>query len=243
MFSLLGGLVLIVLWFATRQSWPASVGLAALACYASLETLGFSQAAASGTLAFDVLLRWRVAGRASTLALGVVLFVLGALDVSSALIVVAIGNAVTSIGAMVGVWRRLGEPAAANEQEPAEAVNVRQFGTQTWIASVLTIGLGTQKDVVLLGLLGATPAVVGIYSVAATLVTQVQIVLVGGWTSTALPVLARSDRPSGAFARRWATYAALWVSLMTPAFIALAISAPTSFRSCSGPRSRHRRDP
>ena len=144
---------------------------------------------------------------------------------------------------MVGVWRRIGADIEPHDDDKQAVTNVRRFGVQTWIASVLTIGLGTQKDVVLLGLLGAAPSVVGIYSVAATLVTQIQILLVGGWTSTALPVLARSDRPSGAFARRWGTYAALWVSLMTPAFPVLAISAPdllpllfgASFAAAAGP--------
>lgn len=193
-----------------------------VAVFLSLEYVNYTQAAAAGLLAYGSLMRWRAIGRGASLALAIGLESVGALDPTSGLLALAIGQAVTASGTLHAIWTPL---ARLGGHRQLGTAHVRRFAVETWFAAVLTIGLGTQKDVLLLGFLGASANSIGVYSAAATLSTQLALLLTGGWVPASLPLLTRLRNDDAAFTREWRRLVRGWALVVAPSFAALAIGA------------------
>jgi O-antigen/teichoic acid export membrane protein len=195
---------------------------AVLAVYLSLEAASFATAAASGIMAYRSLLTWRAVGRVTALFLAVVVLVAGRLDALMALAALAVGNFVTATGTLRTVWSKSDLGTGPNIQPRSLA----RFGVHTWVSSLLTIALGTQKDVLLLTVLAAGPGAIGQYSVAATLTTQLTLMLSGGWVPASLPLMTSTANAGGRIADTWRELAIIWAWIVAPIFTLLALASP-----------------
>src|ERR1035437_603257 len=207
----------------------------ALVVFLTLEASNFLQAVAAGSLAYRSLGWARLAGRSLSLFALVGLYLTGSLNITAALLALAAGSLLTALWCTAPLRRAL---AASVSLAPDDLPAVRAakdgagrealgFGIRAWPAALLTLGLGTQKDVLLLSAFGVAPVAIGAYSVAATLTVQLNLLLVGGWAPAALPLLSRLRHEGRSINDQWRSYVGLWVLLVVPAYIALADGAPT----------------
>ncbi len=133
--------------------------------------------------------------------------------------------------------RTAGGPAAA-----AAGAEVRawlRFAAPIWLTALVTFGLASQVDVLLIGVLLPDRAEAGFYGLAALIASRVYS-LANGWAAVLMPSAARAHAldPAVGLARWFRPYARLEFAAGVPVFVLLAITAPavvTVFGAGYGP--------
>lgn len=106
------------------------------------------------------------------------------------------------------------------QEDPMPLKSPLRLGVNIWLLNMSQVGLGTEKDILLLGMLARDTAQVGYYKAGAGFVLLIHGFLFKYWTSLALPALSEANERQGSqgLQHAWRSYIKLMSLVGTPIF-------------------------